>query len=168
MADEEEQISFRIIRVKDISFNINENFFKPEKTPNDIKITINCELKTNVEVDFIIIEINSFYHYHPDLENQLASITVQNAFNVPNLRRFNNDDKLLLPHSLLITLVSISLSHTRALFSKSIGGSAFNDMVMPIINPDEFTRSVLPQMFDGTGMTTINSDELNAEKSVGN
>jgi hypothetical protein len=147
-----ENISFRIMRVKDIAFSANENLFNPEKKREDIKISVNCEFRSNIEFDLIIIEIFSFYYYDPKIEVQLASVTVQTAFNVVNLKKFSIDNRLKLPPNFLVTLISISLSHTRALFSKNIDGTSFTGMTMPLIHPEEFAKSIFPEIFNGTGL----------------
>jgi len=155
MAKEEnsELITFRILRVKDTAFTINENFYLNDKSPTDIKVSVNCELKTNIDVNLIIVEIFAFYYYDTLVENQLASIIVQTAFNITDLKNYETEQRLKLPPHFLVTLVSISLSHTRALFSKNIDGTAFNGMIMPLINPEEFSKSIFPEIFNGTGLS---------------
>jgi len=154
MEKEKDNLSYRILRVKDIGFNVNENFILHDKQSSDIKISLSCELKIHTKSKIIVIEIFAFYYYQHEIGKQLASITVQNAFTVLNLEEYDTNDRLLLPPNFLITIVSISLSHTRALFSKNIDGTVFNGIIMPLINPEEFTKSVLPEMFNGTGLAS--------------
>lgn len=150
MAEEikNEVVSFRIIRVKDIAFSVNEKIYAPPSEGKNIQVRIDCTLSSNPESSLIIIEIMAFYYYD-DSPNQdkLASITVQSFYDIVELKKFFIEEELMLPPNLITTLVSISLSHTRALFSKSIDGTAYNGNVLPIINPEEFAKYVFPHMF---------------------
>lgn len=168
---ENEKLSYRIMRVKDISFNVNENFLNPQKEPEQIKVSLNAELKTNFEFNVIIIEIFASYHYEGLPQNHLASITVQNVFNISNLSNYNIDKRLKLPPNFVITLISLSISHTRALFTKNIDGTAFNGLILPIIDPAVFSKSVFPTFFDGQGLlqeveviTAIDKDALQKDE----
>lgn len=141
-------VSFRIIRVKDISYDVHEKMFVPSTPAEQMKVNLVCVLSFNTDTNYVILEITASYYYEKEsVSNPFASITVQNVFQVEKVIRFVEDEDLYLPHMLISTLVGLSLSHTRALFSKSIDGTAYNNIVLPIINPVEFSRKVFPHMF---------------------
>lgn len=146
-----EQVVFRITRVKDIAFNVNEKLYRPPTEKKNTKVRIDCELSSNPNSPIIIINIIASYYYEDSVDQeQLASINVQNIFEIPEIKRFFIEGELMLPPNLIITLVSISISHTRALFTKNIDGTAYNGNTLPLINPEEFAKYVFPHMFGGT------------------
>lgn len=144
----DEPIVYRILRVKDISFSVNEVMFNPNYDVTKMQVRVNCELKYNAEANYLILEMNAFFLYeYPDREDIFADIVVHNVFEIANIKEFIQDTKVILPERLLVTLMGISLSHTRALFSKNIAGTAFNLLILPLIDPLEFSRQIFPYMF---------------------
>lgn len=145
-------IAFKVLRVKDISFWANETFYDPKYPANKTQVRVNCELKFNTDANYVIIELNPVYIYeYPDKEVKehiFASITVHNAFEVNDVKSLVKDDQLYLPTQFLVTLMGISISHTRALFSKNIDGTAFNGIVLPLIDPLDFSKQIFSYMFD--------------------
>lgn len=146
-----EEVVFRITRVKDIAFNVNEKLYKPPTEKKNTKVRIDCELSSNPDSTIIIINIIASYYYEDSVnQEQLAIINVQNIYEIPEIKKFFIEGELMLPPHLIITLVSISISHTRALFSKNIDGTAYNGNTLPLINPEEFAKHVFPHMFNET------------------
>lgn len=145
-------ITFRILRVKDISFTVNEILYDPNYPTDKTQVRVNCELKFNVEDNYVIIEmIPSYLYEYPDREIKehiFATITVHNTFLFNDVKSFMKGDQLYLPTEVLVSLIGISISHTRALFSKSLDGTAFNGIVLPLIDPLEFSRQIFAYMFD--------------------
>lgn len=148
----EANITYKIIRVKDISFSVNEILFDPKYPTDKVQVRVNCELKFNADANYVIIELNPVYLYeYPDEEiNEriFATIIVQNAFAVNDVQSLIKDGQLYLPTNLLVTLIGISISHTRALFAKTVDGTAFNGIVLPLIDPLVFSRQIFAYMFD--------------------
>ncbi len=50
---------------------------------------------------------------------------------------------------MIITLVGLSVSHTRALFLKRLSGTALQENILPILNPAEMAKQFFPEMFQG-------------------
>jgi hypothetical protein len=145
----EDNLTYRVLRVKDTAFSVNEILYDPAFTLSKTQVRINCELKFNIDVNYVIFELNPLYLYeYPDKEEIFASINVHNAFEVNDVKSFIKDGKLYLPPALLITLMGISISHTRALFSKSIEGTAYSGIVLPLVDPVAFCKLLFAYMFD--------------------
>lgn len=145
------QIAYKIARVKDTSFSVNETLYDANYPADKIQIRINCEIRFNQEADFIMIDINPSYLYKKEgdgAELILGSINVHNAFKVKDVKDFVENDTIYIPTNFLITLVSLSISHTRALFSKNLDGTALNGIIMPIIDPVDFCKNTFGYMFD--------------------
>ena len=153
-------ITFNILRIKDISFWVNEIFYDPKYPADKVQVRVNCELKFNADANYVIIELNPLYFYeYPDQdikEHIFANITVHNTFAVNDVKSFIKGDQLYLPTEVLVTLIGISISHTRALFSKNIDGTAFNGIVLPLIDPLEFSKQIFPYMFNELVANNIN------------
>ena len=71
---------------------------------------------------------------------------MQNVFFIANIRQFLKDGILNLPSDLLISIVSLSISHTRGLFAQNLAGTAFNDFMLPITNPIDAAKHFFPSI----------------------
>ena len=142
-------VNFKIKRIKEISFAVNERLFVLPTLDNIIQCRLNCEFNFNVDFNSLFIDLQAFYYYQKSLnEEQLANIKVQNIFEVIDLKKYFVEGELLLPAHFIVTIMSMSIAHTRALFSKNTDGTAFGNIVMPIINPTEFSKTLFPKVFE--------------------
>ena len=145
----DELIEYRILRVKDISFEVNEELYNKSYSPEQTQVRINCEIKYNTEANYVILALNGIYLYVVDEKDQIfADIIVHNVFEIKNIIRFVKGTELILPPKILVPLMGYSLSHTRALFSKCIDGTAFNGLTLPLIEPIAVATSLFPHMFE--------------------
>ncbi len=138
----DEQVLFKIKRVKDISFFVDETTFKPN---TEIKFTLDRELKYKLEDNMIFLNLSCVYHF-PDTQEPVVKIIVFNGFEVTNLKRFFTND-LRLPQDLIIAMLSMSISHTRALLCNNLAGTLYQDIMLPIINPVEITKHFFKEWF---------------------
>lgn len=144
-----EPIEYRILRVKDTFFEVNEELYNPSYLPGQTQVRINCEIKYNIEANYVILALNAIYLYEiPGSEIIFANIIVQNVFEIKKIARFVKEADLILPRKVLIPLLGFSLSHTRALFSKNIDGTPFNGLVLPLIEPLALAVSLFPHMLE--------------------
>lgn len=133
-------IQFQIKRIKDVSFFINEGLYIPDPK-KVIKIDLNQSFGTNFEKKLVNLTLLIQLKYENAPPNEkLASMEVQNIFEIPELLSFVKDEEIELPFDLLVTLVSISLSHGRALLAKNMAGSIYQDTLMPILSPVDITQ----------------------------
>jgi hypothetical protein len=147
-------LEFRIKRIKDVAFYVNENLYinDPGK---QMQIELNPVLAHNVDDNTVAIIVRAFYHYdgtEPVPANTMLDIQVQNIFEIGGLRNYLNENNILvLPQQTIIALMSLSLSHTRALAAKNAAGTALQDFIMPVFNPEEAARFFFPYMFSDHG-----------------
>ena len=143
-----EQLQFAIVRIKDIAFSINEDRLSPD--PNKlIKIEFQNTFAFNVETNIINMTFRVYYHYE-DQPNDITlfDTSVQNLFQVQNLKNYIvNEKELDLPNDFLKTIVSMTISHSRAITAKNLAGTAMQNILLPIINLDEITRHFFPGNF---------------------
>jgi phage-related minor tail protein len=75
--------------------------------------------------------------------------TSQNVFTIQELAKMvvsENQDLINIPDNILTMLLSISISHTRALMSQSALGSKFQDIIIPIVNPGDLVSKINPSI----------------------
>ncbi|MBC7411892.1 MAG: hypothetical protein H7331_05495 [Bacteroidia bacterium] len=53
-----------------------------------------------------------------------------------------SDDDVRLPDSIIITLLSLSISHTRALLYNRTLGTKYENYIIPIVNPTELAHKL--------------------------
>ncbi len=139
----QKNIQLRISRIKDISFSINQGVALPPE--EDVNINLAQQLNFNLEKNEVELIITAAFSKKTGGE-VLTQITVSNIFQVQELKQFqvqeqvqskSNDDKIAMdiPDHLYITMLSLSISHTRALLAKNLAGSAFEPVTIPILDP---------------------------------
>ena len=133
------EIIISIKRIKELSFFINEKLSRPEIV--QIKSQLESKLGFNTSFNLVNLTLTAYYIYEEFPNDKVMEIVVENVFEVPGLMNFiPNDtdvtpDKMNLPSDILITMVSLSISHTRALFAKNISGTVMDSIYLPITDP---------------------------------
>jgi hypothetical protein len=146
--------SFRIKRIKEVIFYINENLFV-----DDPQRKVNIDLKPllghNVSDNSIVVIIRVFFHYEgvdPLPENTLVEIQVQNLYEFDELRSFINESNLvILPEQTIVELMALSISHTRALAAKAVAGTSYENFLLPAFDSDKAARLFFGYMFGSPG-----------------
>lgn len=138
-------IRFQIHRVKDISFFVNERLY--EDNPNRrIRIEMNQSSGISPNNNLFNLTLKVFLFYEDNPSEFLAEIEVENVFIIADLEKYTEDGTGI-PGELLISMVSISISHVRALMSKNIAGSVYQTIIVPIMNPVDVARHFFPKAF---------------------
>jgi hypothetical protein len=140
---------FTIIRVKDISFSVNEKTNVDDPLQQEIKIDLNVQLSTVEEKNIIDITTRVFLHHPETPQVVLADTYVENLFEVADIKKFITSKGLMIPPELLISMLSISISHTRALLAKNISGTFYEDFILPIVDPVSVASHFFPNMMGG-------------------
>lgn len=144
--EQTEVVEIAINRIKLLSVNINERL-SPEETAAS---TINIEQQLNIalEANLVILEIKISF---TTVKTNIGFIEgkIQNVFIIQNLKKFANPKKnneIDLPENVLVTIMSLSISHSRALIAQATAGTAYQHIYMPIVNPVEVTRQLFPHL----------------------
>lgn len=125
-----------IKKVKQLSFGIDETNEVP--VAEDINVHIEQNLTFSEKDDTIVLLLNITFSSKSS-EKILMSGIVQNVFILKDLKRMiepKKPDVLNMPDGILSTLLSISISHSRALLAQSAMGTAFQDLYIPLVNPE--------------------------------
>ncbi|MEO6902445.1 MAG: hypothetical protein ABI315_04735 [Bacteroidia bacterium] len=132
------QVSIAINKIKELEFSITTNTEAKEK------LSIGFGVATAFDIKREIFEIQVIYDLKDSEDIILVHIKVLNEFSIQNIKQFLTKDKkeLKLPDAGLITMLSLSISHTRALLAKSTSGTPFEDNYLPIVNPTEIAKEI--------------------------
>ncbi len=126
-------------KIKDIEFSVNEEI----KVKGDFGLNISQHTNFNIpdKIIELILEIDFFTK---DNQHFLHSKT-SNQFHVPNIEEFKtseNPEEYNLPEPLLVTILGLSISHSRALIAKNSLGTIFSEIYLPIVNPVELAKQL--------------------------
>lgn len=139
---EQKQINIAIKKIKEVEFYVNEEV---ELTDPPV-VNISFELTTNINLEEKSIELllTAFFSQQSG-GNVFMKIRTSNKFLLLELADFHKPGRseFNLPDNVLVTLLSLSISHTRALLAKNAIGTKFAELYIPIVNPSE----ILKQMF---------------------
>ena len=133
-------VQIGIKKIKDLAFSVNEDVEIGEKTGIQIKHNLKFS-KAEKTIEFIM----DIGFLTKEEGITFMSSRISNLFFVPALNKYENPkvaNTFDLPNGLLVTIVSISITHARALISRNAGSTKFADIYLPIINPTEFTQNL--------------------------
>lgn len=151
--------SYSVKRVKDIYFNINEQLFIPDPTKL-IKIELGHRLGFNLLVNQLNFTLRIYLHYD-GMDEILVDMQVDNVFEIQNMQQYQVENQLIvLPQLLITSIVSMSLSHGRALLQKNTAGTVFQDVVLPVTNASAVAEHFFAYMFNKES-TVIRTDKNN-------
>jgi len=129
-------ISLGIKKIKE------QEFFVDEALDFDLAkgVNINFEVTTNIKKEDTTVEILITTTFSDKNESKpFLRIKVSNVFLLPEVLSLPQPEKdaFKLPNDLLVTLLSLSISHSRALLAKNVLGTRFQEVYIPIVNPTE-------------------------------
>jgi hypothetical protein len=140
---------YTIKRIKCIHFSLNERLFEggPE---NMVRMRLAPLLGFSPEFKIVNITLRVFYHYTDKPPEQvLFDIQVETLFEVPELQRHMQPSGVVtLPASLITEFIQLSLSHTRALLAQQLAATNYQEIILPVHDPETIARRFFAYMFD--------------------
>lgn len=136
------QVNIAVKKIKEVEFFVNEEI----EIANPPIANIKFELTTNIILDDKSIEmLLTTYFVDQDQGNMFMKIKTSNVFLFLELANFHKpeNNEFDIPDNVLVTFLSLSISHSRALLAKNALGTKFADIYIPIVNPSE----ILKQLF---------------------
>ncbi|MEO5892108.1 MAG: hypothetical protein ABIQ31_17810 [Ferruginibacter sp.] len=151
-------LRYGIVRVRTMSFFVDETKFRKGV---DIKVEFDQNFGLDIENEIFELRLR-VYSFHGDAPSQkLSEIIVMTAFKVEGLAdRFKNE-RLRLPGNFIISLLNMSISHSRALMAQHTAGTVYQDYILPIVNPLDVAKVFFPHIFDGDELKEEAVFELN-------
>lgn len=146
MESQEDRISFSIRRIKDFAFEINESIIVDRN--NNSRVTFDNGLAFSADTNQIDFIIDVKFFVSDASTDAFLRGKVLTSFYVENLARFIDEESnnLTMPQPVLVMMLSMALTHARALIAKGAMGSRFNDIYMPIVNPSEVLAAMVSQL----------------------
>jgi len=138
--------AFRIKRIKQFSFLTNESLAEKDKF-------VNIQFQNNTiyygDTNLVDLTLRVLYTYDTKTppDTILVDFHVQNLFEVNDLKQYKRDTEFILPVNLIIAMLSVSISHSRALLTFNLAGTVYQDSILPIVDPIEVGKAFYPNMF---------------------
>jgi len=131
-----DQFHLNIKKVRLTAFKINEEV----DTPNVHLQKINMQQMIQYSLADLTITLDLTISFSTSEDLLFMEGTSRNVFTIQELAKMvasENQDLINIPDNILAMMLSISISHTRALMSQSALGSKFQDIIIPIVNPGD-------------------------------
>lgn len=154
--------AFVVNRIKELYFSLNEDLLIDFK-PNKITFEIGESLGANIEHNLLNLTLRAFIRYS-DSEEVIADIKVQNVFVLPELDKFISKSILKLPTDTIVSMVSVSIAHTRALLAKNLAGTPLEKAIIPIVNPLTLSQELFPNLFNNKGLKKATPNSVKRKK----
>lgn len=141
MKYKEIEYDLQSIVVTNFSINLKKEYIdvlKENPIFNAFTIEINSSMKAYNEADTVIVEIGVLVFLDPEKNVELGNIIVHNSFKIIDIKRFISKEILNLPKELNTTLITMSISHTRAILTTKCAGTFLSNVLIPIVNIDQF------------------------------
>lgn len=132
----QEQVNIAISRIKEVEYFIDESI----ELQRGAQININFQVTTNIKLDDRTVEMLLTAQFTEIPEGTvLLKIKTSNVFSVLELADFYKSENQTydIPDNVMVTFLSLSVSHTRALLAKNAQGTKFASMYIPIVNPTD-------------------------------
>lgn len=139
---------FSVRKISVVGSHINEKLYRQKGEV--VRVNYN-QLLTYSPLGLIDFTLGVSYLYEDKPNEILFATEVQTVFEIPNIKEYINaqTNALTIPTDLLVMIVSISVSHTRALLARQCAGTIYNDILLPIVNPLEMAQAFFPERFKG-------------------
>lgn len=134
----ETKVNISVKLIKELEFG-----FLNKKNIDLENITLNFSVNTLVEKENDSFTLDTKVTFNDKNDNsELVHITVSNVFLVQNIVQFETDGVFNIPDGILLTFLSLSISHTRALLAKNTAGSVYESLYIPVVNPTEIANQI--------------------------
>jgi hypothetical protein len=135
----EKQVSIAIKKIKELEFSIHSATLTNETLNVGFGVTTEFDLEKETFDIHIVYDLKD-----PESDATLVHIKIANTFYIEKIKEFIAPDgkSLNIPDSGLVTMLSLSISHTRAILAKNTSGTVFENYYLPIVNPVDIAKQV--------------------------
>ncbi len=128
-----ESTKIGIKKIKEIGF-----FWEGEKDISQASLSYHIEINTNLHAEKEEVEVIVSATFK-DKEDAFLSIKVATTFYIEHITQFiDKTNALHLPEQIGSLISEISFAHTRALLARNTNGTAFELLILPVIDAKNF------------------------------
>lgn len=148
-----------VARIKDVSFLTRNEFFK--KDSSEIRFFIDHQVGFNTTAGLAILTLRLTYAYPDALDKIAMEIEVENVFEIIGLDKYIPNappvtkENMNVPSEILITMVSLAVSHTRALLARNTMGTVYESIMLPILDPVALAKHFFKEKVDDSIYSTV-------------
>jgi hypothetical protein len=147
---------FAVKDIKTLSFTVREAMYNANAP--EVQYSFNHKVGFNTELNLANFNLQVSYSYINEPYKIIIDTEVETIFWINDLAKYIpnappvTEKNMNVPSTILISIVSLSISHTRALLYKNLSGTVFGGIMIPILDAIKVSRH-----FFGN---KINIDEL--------
>jgi hypothetical protein len=127
------KIDITVRSIKEIEFFVDEEI---DIENQEVVFDLAAFYDINFEEELLKYEISPSFSKKGESKTIFMKNKVSTIFHLKGMKNFKSQDgKINLPDQVFITVLSISITHARALLAKSAAGTRFSKYHVPIVNP---------------------------------
>ena len=135
MQNKENGFPIQIVKIKQTAFFIDEKINLNPEELHGFKL----DFKTAFNLESSLFEFKLRITFTPEKNSEIIFMRseIENVFFIKELEKYlnpANPNEIDLPSDVLITIVSLAISHSRAIAACNIGGTVYDGMILPILN----------------------------------
>jgi hypothetical protein len=136
--ESQKQVGLGISKIRELEFSLTQM-----EEIKEAKYILGYQSEYDVEKNSFEIQIVADL-IPIESDFKLLHIRVANGFVIENLVSFwsKESNMINIPEVLFITMLSMSITHTRALLAKNTSGTIFEKFLIPIVNPAEMASQM--------------------------
>lgn len=140
MEEKKVSLSISIIRVSDQGYFVNEDI--PLLDKSDASMDIRFQFNLKIEEEEVGFNVESLFYLQEDPTQILLSGRVRTDYKVENLKslKVQGREKIDVPDQAMTTMLSIAISHLRAILARHSSGTRHQNLILPIVNPGEIYK----------------------------
>lgn len=139
-------VALAVKRITLLHWNTVERPFEIGKTEFDFSITQNTSFDLNNELGAFEI---TFTYKNKTTGDTLIELSVLNVYHLKGMKDLvknpNDETEAALPRDILVTCLSLSLSHVRAILSQNVASTIYSTIIpLPVFNPVQVAAALYP------------------------
>ncbi|WP_224994324.1 hypothetical protein [Cesiribacter sp. SM1] len=144
MDEKKVNLGLSIAGIAELGFFVNEELSLP--TGKEAGLNISLSFAPQLAEELVRFTVEAGFHLPDEPTKVLAGGKVRTDYKVENLKKLatrqGEQERINLPDQAVITMLSIAISHLRALLARNLSGTRHNQLMLPILNPTELFMQI--------------------------